>query len=104
MFTGSAALSASQIKPKFTPDITKMNFVLKFDHKDYLIPLTEPAKLWTHEKFNPRFPVVLLVTGWTTNYNDTEANINNGALNTIYEAYHCRGNKNFVVSNVFSWA
>lgn len=99
--TGSASLSSGTVQPRFTPDLSSMNFVLKFDHKDYLIPLTQPELLWKHEKFNPTWPTVLLATGWTTNYN--ESIIKNSALDTLYEAYHCRGNINFVVrlSTVF---
>lgn len=96
--TGSASLSVSQVKPRFTPNIDEMNFVLKYDNKDYLIPLTKPDLLWKHEKFNPNWPLVLLATGWTTNYNDSI--IGNSALDTLYKAYHCRGNINFVVSIV----
>lgn len=92
-------MSASQVKPKFTPEIDKMNFVLKFDHVDYMIPLTSPELLWKHEKFNPEWPLVLLATGWTTNYNDSV--IDNWALDQVYEAYHCRGKINFVVSFIF---
>lgn len=91
-------MSVSQVKPRFTPNINEMNFVLKFDNKDYLIPLTKPDQLWKHEKFNPTWPLILLATGWTTNYNDSI--IGNSALDTLYEAYHCRGNVNFVVSIV----
>lgn len=91
-------MSTGQVKPRFTPDIGKMNFILKFDHKDYLIPLTSPDQLWKHEKFNPSWPLVVLVTGWNTNYNDSI--IDNWALDQVYEAYHCRGNINFVVSVV----
>lgn len=97
--TGSASLSSNQVKPRFTPNISSMNFVLKFDHEDYLIPLTSPDLLWKHEKFNPSWPLVLLATGWTTNYNNSA--VDNGALDHVYEAYHCRGNINFVVSVVF---
>lgn len=76
-----------------------MNFILRFDQKDYLIPLTRPDLLWTHEKFNRDWPLVLFVTGWTTNYN--ESMVDNWALNQLYDAYHCRGNYNFVVSVLF---
>lgn len=83
-----------QIKPKYTPDISNMSFILKVNHQDYLVPLTEPRQLWTHEKFNADWPLVIFATGWNTNYNTSE----NSALDTLYNAYHCRGNVNFVVS------
>lgn len=85
------------MKPRYTPNIAAMNFVLKYNHIDYLIPLDAPENLWTHENFNPDWPLVLFVTGWTANYDVLAAD--NVALNTLYEAYHCRGGINFVVSN-----
>lgn len=93
---GSAALVSKSVQPRFTPNISSMNFILRFDHKDYLIPLTRPELLWKHDKFNPTWPTVLLATGWKTNYNESE----NKALDDLYEAYHCRGKINFVVSAV----
>lgn len=83
------------MKPKYTPDIQNMSFILKIDKKDYLIPLTQPHNLWIHEQFNPDWPLVIVVTGWSTNYNNSE----NSALDTLYKAYQCRGNFNFVVSS-----
>jgi len=104
-----AALSSNEVKPRVEPDINSMNFVLKFNHTDYLIPLSSPELLWQHEKFNPSWPTALLVTGWNTNYNDSL--IGNWALDTVYEAYHCRGNINFItvdtaafVDTLYTWS
>lgn len=94
LWLGSAALVTKTVQPRFTPNISSMNFVLRYDHKDYLIPLNKPELLWKHEKFNPTWPTVLLATGWKTNYNESA----NQALDQLYEAYHCRGKINFVVS------
>lgn len=97
-FIGSAAVSQQSVKPRTTPDIHNMNFILKYNGEDFLIPLTQPELLWTHEKFNKELPLVLFATGWTTNYNESE----NSALDTLYEAFRCRGNINFVVCIVIS--
>lgn len=59
------------MEPTALPDINSIHFVLKFNHEDYVIPLTSPDLLWKHEKFNPDWPLVLVVTGWATNYNDS---------------------------------
>lgn len=91
--SGAAALTADSIRPKFLPEITNMYFVLKTKWKDISVPLEQPEKLWTNDEFNKDLPLVLLITGWTTNFNDP-----NSALDTIYNAYKCRGNINFVVN------
>lgn len=71
-----------------------MNFVFKVDVDEILIPLTQPERLWAHEKFIREWPLVVFVTGWNTNYNHTI----NPALDTVYAAYRTRGGANFVVS------
>lgn len=70
-----------------------MSFVLKIGNKNISVPLNKPTQLWLRKEFNPRLPLVLMVTGWTTNFNETES----PALDVIYAAYRCRGNVNFVV-------
>lgn len=93
--SGSAALSEKQVKPKdkYLPELSQMNFVL-FDRNDkFLIPLEDPHQLWSHKSFNSTLKTEILVTGWTSNINET-----NDALLTIWEAYKCRGNVNFIVS------
>lgn len=56
------------------------------------VPLQQPALLWKKTEFNTKYPLVVFVTGWTTNFNET-----NEALETMYKAYECRGDINFVV-------
>lgn len=81
-----------------------MNLVLKKDGLDVEVPLLNAESLWSHEKFDKNLPLVILITGWNTNYNVTW----NPALDTVYKAYKCRGGYNFVVSflsiikNIFS--
>lgn len=72
-----------------------MNFILITKTENYTIPLNDAAKLWAHNVFDKNKKTVILVTGWTSNINAT-----NEALNTISAAYMCRGNINFVVSNL----
>lgn len=90
---GSAALYSQRIRPYFTPDISNMSYVLKVKNVDIRVPLTTPENLWTLKEFNPNLPLVMMITGWTTNFNDPE----NPTLDKIYNAYSCRGNYNFVV-------
>lgn len=81
------------VKPRTEPDMTNMSFVLKIDNQNISVPLTKPEELWALKEFNPKLPLVIMITGWTTNFNDTE----NPTLDKIYAAYRCRGNVNFVV-------
>lgn len=91
--SGAAALSAKTVQPKFLPKIHEMNFVLKTKSKNISVPLEKPEQLWSNAEFKKDLPLILLITGWTTNFNDT-----NNALDTVYAAYKCRGNVNFVVN------
>lgn len=91
----AAAVSAQNVQPRYTPDISKMRYVLKIKDQDFSVPLDKPEQLWTLKEFNPNYPLVILITGWTTNFNDTSRE--NLVLDTIYAAYRCRGNVNFVV-------
>lgn len=81
------------VKPRTEPDMTNMSFVLKIENQNISVPLTKPEDLWALKEFNPKLPLVIMITGWTTNFNDTE----NPTLDKIYAAYRCRGNVNFVV-------
>lgn len=93
-FAGSAALSTERVKPRATPEIGNMSYVLKINNQNISVPLNKPQQLWLLREFNPKLPLVMVITGWTTNFNDTE----NSALDVIYAAYRCRGNVNFVAS------
>lgn len=70
-----------------------MSYVLKTKNKNISVPLDSPEELWALKEFDPKLPLVMVITGWTTNFNDTE----NPTLDKIYAAYRCRGNVNFVV-------
>lgn len=94
IFAGSVALSTKNVQPRSTPEVAKMSFILKTKDQNISVPLTDPEKLWALKEFNPKLPLVMVITGWTTNFNDTE----NDTLDKIYAAYRCRGNVNFVVS------
>lgn len=92
IFAGSAAIHLDAIKPSFTPSVHKMNFeLLTHNGENITIPLLDPEALWKHPKFNQKWDVVLLVTGWNSNINET-----NDALDTLYASYRLR-NTNFVV-------
>lgn len=92
---GSASLSQKQVKPKVLPDISKMNYLLKTRRGDHSIPIQTPEKLWNHPAFNRELKTAILVTGWFSNVDST---MENDALETVWEAYACRGDINFVVS------
>lgn len=90
--------------PKVSPDISKMNYILKIGDQSISVPLNEPEKLTSQKEFNLKLPLVMVVTGWLTNFN--KSNRANSSLDVIYDAYRCRGNVNFVVrislkNNVF---
>lgn len=102
----SAALSENQVKPrdKYLPELSKMNYI--FPSNKTLIPLQSPHELWNNTLFNPSLKTEILVTGWTSNINET-----NNALETIWQAYKCRGNVNFIavdtaefVDTLYSWS
>lgn len=92
-FIGAAALSAKSVSPRSMPNIGNMSYVLKTKDKNISVPLDKPEELWLLKEFNAQLPLVMVITGWTTNFNDTE----NETLDKIYAAYRCRGNVNFVV-------
>lgn len=92
---GSAAVTQKQVKPKLLPDVTKMNFMLKSCSGDFLIPIQTPEKLLGHPAFDSERKTAILVTGWFSNINST---MENDALETVWKAYKCRNDINFVVS------
>lgn len=74
-----------------------MSYILKVGDQNISIPLNEPTELWSHKSFNPELPLVIVITGWSTNFNDPDAS----ALrcnDLLYAAYRCRGNVNYVAS------
>lgn len=104
----SAAITQKQVKPKYLPDVTKMNFQLKTCRGDYLIPIQTPAKLLSHPAFDSSLKTTILVTGWFSNINST---MENDALETVWEAYKCRGDTNFIaldtaayVDTLYTWS
>lgn len=93
--TGSASVAQKQVKPKILPDLKKVNYLLKTRRGDYLIPIQTPEQLWQHPAFHHELKTTIVVTGWFSNINST---MENDALETLWEAYKCRGNINFIVS------
>lgn len=89
---GSTALAIKSINPKVTPEMTRLNFILMTPTANYTIPLQDAQKLWHHPAFNRSLSTEILVTGWTSNINKS-----NSALDSVWQAYKCRGGVNFVV-------
>lgn len=82
-----------------------MNYVLITESENISIPINDSIRLWAHDKFNPQAKVVILVTGWTTDINET-----NSAADVLYDAYKTR-NVNFVlidtaryVDTLYAWS
>ncbi|XP_017484585.1 PREDICTED: vitellogenin-1-like [Rhagoletis zephyria] len=86
----SKVVAAETITPRVTPDLTKMNFQLRTACKNYSYPLLKANEIWHSPHFDPKKKVVILATGWTTTIE------NNSAIDTIGNAYNCRGDVNFV--------
>lgn len=69
-------------------------------------PLTNSIELWRHPSFDPKKNTVVLITGWTTDINET-----NTAVDLLSEAYLARGDTNFVfidtaryVDTLYAWS
>lgn len=90
--TGSLALSAQAVEPRITPNISDLSYVLKIKDVRIEVPLSEPERLWSLSEFDRKLPLVMMITGWTTDADNSY----NPALDSIYAAYRCRGNVNFV--------
>lgn len=91
---GSSAVSIHAIKPAQTPTIASMQYLLITpDNEQVFVPLDKSQTLWEHKRFRMNWKVVIVVTGWNSNIN-----ITNEALETLYEAFRCRDNYNFVVN------
>lgn len=97
IFAGGAANFIGAIKPKYTPNINKMNYVLMTKNRNIPISLQKSSKLWKHPGFDNKLKVIILVTGWNSNLNSDENDDSSKTLNTIYNAYRCRDDYNFVV-------
>lgn len=70
-----------------------MNFeLLTKDGENITISLLQPNKLYHHSSFRKDENIVMLVTGWNSNINET-----NDAVDSLYHAYRDR-ESNFVVS------
>lgn len=71
-----------------------MAFQLMTSCKNYSYPIDQADKMWANPDFDPKKKTVLLATGWTTTINET------GTIYEISRAYFCRGDVNFIVSNL----
>lgn len=105
--TGSLALAAANSTEPFKqPKIEEMNYVLLAESDNFSVPITEPTKLWTHDKFDPTKKVVILVTGWNSDIADE-----NSAASALSGAYKARGGYNFIlidtaryVDTLYAWS
>lgn len=102
----SAAVHVKAITPSITPNVHEMNFEMLTRNKENItIPLLNPEELWNHRMFKQDWDVVLLITGWNSNINET-----NDALDVLFAAYRLR-KTNFVVfdtghfvNSLYTWS
>ncbi|XP_063706112.1 vitellogenin-3-like [Culicoides brevitarsis] len=102
----SIAIAANATKPFRTPNASEINYVLLTGDENVTIPLTNSVELWRHPSFDPKKKVVVLITGWKTDINET-----NTAVDLLSEAYLARGDTNFVfidsaryVDTLYAWS
>lgn len=103
---GSIAIAANATKPFRTPNASELNYVLLTGEDNVTFPLTNSIELWRHPSFDPKKKTVVLITGWTTDINET-----NTAVDLLSEAYQARGDTNFVfidtaryVDTLYAWS
>lgn len=75
------------------PDMLSMHYNLHFEDETAYVAMSRPDDLLNHAKFDISKPLVILITGWKTDANDS----NNEVLNMIYSAYRSRNEHNFVI-------
>ncbi|GAB0093473.1 phospholipase A1-like [Sergentomyia squamirostris] len=88
-------------------DYENISMILYDDKENASFALTEMDKLVQHPSFNENAPVVILVTGWMSNRKNSISRV----ARSIYSAYKCRGDTNFIVldtsdyiSSLYSWS
>uniref|UniRef100_A0A6B2ELX5 Putative vitellogenin n=1 Tax=Phlebotomus kandelakii TaxID=1109342 RepID=A0A6B2ELX5_9DIPT len=92
---------------KDKPDYRNLSMVLYDNKENASFALTDMEKLVNHPSFKKNAPVVILVTGWLSN----KENSTNEAAVAIYSAYKCRGDSNFLfvdtadyITTLYSWS
>jgi hypothetical protein len=102
----SVAVSTNATESERQVNITELNYVLLTDSDNITVPITNSDELWTNPAFNDSLDVVIMVTGWTSDINDS-----NACIDTIWDSYKQRGNVNFVVidtaryvDTLYSWS
>lgn len=103
---GSLVLAANATTPNKTPNASELNYVFLTDNENITIPLLRSEELCRHPSFDPKKKTVVLITGWTTDINET-----NTAVDLLSEAYKARGDTNFVfidtaryVDTLYTWS
>lgn len=88
------------------PDVGQLHYVLYTITANVSFPLAEPQKIWNHELFDKDKPVLILITGWTTNIHSLDETIER-----FYAAYSSRVDFNFIVMDtgvypdtLYSWS
>lgn len=105
----TTAVGQEHVRSNTEPALHHLQYVLYTgDNGDdeVMVPLQRPELLWQHALFRRDWPVVVVITGWNSNVNQS-----NGALEVLHEAYRCRGRHNFVaidleryVDTLYMWS
>lgn len=107
-FCASAVTDPAVQPPHAVPNPQAVHMVLMplDGDAEVHVPLGHSERLWRHPWFRRDWPVVVVVTGWNSNVNDS-----NEALDVLHEAYRCRGGYNFVaidmaqfVDTLYMWS
>ena len=87
---GSVYLASDVINPRVTPDMDSITFRLRTPCEELSFPLTDAEQILESPEFDVTKKVAIFVTGWMSS---SEADY----VADMAQAYHCRGDYNFLV-------
>lgn len=89
----NAGVANNAARPRLSPKLTEMNYILATKSNNASYALSNPQGLVNDVNFNKELGVTLIITGWNS---DVQRG-GNDALDTLVEAYRCRGGTNILV-------
>lgn len=97
LFIGSIYLTYGDVRPRITPNISKMEFILQTPCLNESYPLLQVDKIVESTNFNVSKKLILFVRGWY-GYKGESAE-------TLAKAFHCRAEHNFLVGilRIYKW-
>ncbi|XP_065357143.1 vitellogenin-1-like [Calliphora vicina] len=103
LFIGSIYLTYGDVRPRITPNISKMEFILQTPCLNESFPLLQVDEIVESPNFNVSKKLILFVRGWY-GYKGESAE-------TLAKAFHCRGEHNFLlldtanfIDTLYSWS